>query len=340
MATNREFLNHVLDCCAGMDVRARPMMGEYVLYVRDRVAGGLYDNCLMLKDVPAARACMPDARVEPPYPGARAMLAVDRLEDGEFMRALFEAIYPELPAPKAKSKRKGGAPERIRARLFALRDEKIRAFNAKLIPTLEPGRFIGVRTPALRALAKELSGTPDAAAFMADLPHAYFEENNLHGFLIEQIRDYDACVAALNAFLPHVDNWATCDQTSPKALGRKLPQLRAQAALWMESAHSYTLRYGIGTLMRWFLGEAFDPADLEAVSRIRSEEYYVNMMIAWYFATALALRYAEALPCIEERRLAPWTHNRAIQKALESDRVGAAEKAHLRTLKISAKNLS
>ena len=232
------------------------------------------------------------------------------------------------------------AVDRVRARLFALRDEKYQAFNAKLIPTVDSARVIGVRTPALRKLARELAGTADAAEFMAALPHEYFEENNLHGFLIETIRDFDACVAALEAFLPHIDNWATCDQTAPKALGKHPEKLRARAEAWMDSQHPYTIRYGVGVLLRWFLGEHFDPADLSRVAALRSEEYYVNMMVAWYFAEALAKQYDAALPYIEGRRLPDWTHNKAIQKANESYRVAPERKEYLKTLRVSARKRS
>ena len=228
-----------------------------------------------------------------------------------------------------------GAVERVRARLFELQDEQYRRFSAKLTPTMDVERVIGVRTPALRALAKELRGTPDAAEFLAELLHAYYDENNLHGFLIEGLRDYEACVAALDLFLPYVDNWATCDLTSPRALGKKPQELRAQIAMWMASEREFTVRFGVGMLLRWFLDENFDPGDLEAVAALRSQAYYVNMMIAWYFATALAKQWAAALPYIEGCRLAPWVHNKTIQKALESRRVLPEHKAQLRALKIS-----
>ena len=228
-----------------------------------------------------------------------------------------------------------GAVERIRARLFALQDEDYRRFSARLTPTLEMDRVIGVRTPALRALAKELRGTPDAEEFLAALPHAYYDENNLHGFLIEGLRDYDTCVAALNAFLPYVDNWATCDMMSPRALGKQPRALRAQIGKWMVSGREFTVRYGVGMLLRWFLDAGFDPGDLEAVAALRSEAYYIRMMVAWYFATALAKQWDATLPYIESRRLAPWVHNKAIQKALESRRVPPEHKELLRSLKIS-----
>lgn len=232
------------------------------------------------------------------------------------------------------------AVSRVRARLFELRDEDYRAFTCKLTPTLDPDAIIGARTPALRKLAREMKGTPDAEEFLRALPHAYYEENNLHGFLIETVRDFDDCLAELERFLPYVDNWATCDMTSPKALKKDLPRLRAAAERWMDSDRTYTVRFGIGMLMRCFLDAHFDVACLERVAAVRSEEYYVRMMVAWFFATALAKQYDAALPYIEGGRLEPWVHNKAIQKALESDRISDEHKNYLRKLKISGRILS
>ena len=223
---------------------------------------------------------------------------------------------------------------RIRARLFEMQDLKYRDFTAKLTPTLEKERIIGVRTPELRKYAVELSKTEDAAAFMAMLPHLYQEENNLHAFLIERIADYDACVAALDAFLPYVDNWATCDSMSPKCLKKQLPRLTGEIRRWMASDWVYTVRFGMGMLMRHFLDDAFDPAYLDWVAALRSEEYYINMMIAWFFATALAKQWDATLPYIEGRRLDPWVHNKAIQKAVESYRIPEDRKNLLRAQKI------
>ena len=223
---------------------------------------------------------------------------------------------------------------RIRARLSEMQDLKYRDFSAKLTPTVPPERIIGVRTPALRKYAAELSKTEDAAAFMAALPHAYHEENSLHGFLIERIADYDACVAALDAFLPYVDNWATCDLMSPKCFRRNLPRLIGEIRRWMASEQTYTIRFGMEMLMRYYLDEAFDPAYLDLVAGVRSEEYYVNMMIAWFFATALAKQWDATLPYIENCRLDVWTHNKAIQKAVESFRIPEDRKILLRTQKI------
>lgn len=223
---------------------------------------------------------------------------------------------------------------RIRARLFAMQDAKYRDFTAKLTPTVPPERIIGVRTPELRKYAVELSKTEDAAAFMATLSHLYQEENNLHAFLIERIADYDACVAALDAFLPYVDNWATCDSMSPKCLKKQLPRLTGEIRRWMASDRVYTVRFGMGMLMRHFLDDAFDPAYLDWVAALRSEEYYINMMIAWFFATALAKQWDATLPYIMSRRLEPWVHNKAIQKAIESYRIPEDRKIWLRAQKI------
>lgn len=222
----------------------------------------------------------------------------------------------------------------IEQRLLALQDLKYRDFQRKLIPTVDPDTVIGVRTPQLRALAKELAGTAEAAEYIKRLPHRYYDENNLHGFLIEKIRDYDAAVAAVEAFLPYVDNWATCDLMSPKVFKRHLPELLERIRAWLGSGEVYTVRFGIGMLMSFYLDDAFSPEYPELVAGVRSEEYYVNMMIAWYFATALAKQWDAALPYIVQRRLDRWTHNKAIQKALESYRITDAQKAYLRTLKI------
>ena len=221
----------------------------------------------------------------------------------------------------------------LQARLFSMQDEAYRDFQCKLMPTVPPETVIGVRTPALRDLAKELSGTPEAEAFLSELPHRYYEENNLHGFLLCRIKDFDACLAAVERFLPYVDNWATCDTLSPKAFARKPEALLEPIRRWLASAHVYTCRFGIGCLMRWFLDERFSPEYPATVAAIRSEEYYVNMMIAWYFATALAKQYDAALPYLEQRRLDPWVHNKTIQKACESFRVPQERKRYLKSLK-------
>lgn len=222
----------------------------------------------------------------------------------------------------------------IEERLFALRDEKNAAFVAKLIPNIDPSTILGVRTPALRKLAKELYREGCAEAFMESLPHQLFEENGLHAFFIEQIRDYEACLAATERFLPYVDNWATCDSFSPKVFKKHRAELLSPIRRWLDSGETYTVRFGLGMLLAHYLDEDFDPVYLEWAAAICSEEYYVRMMLAWYFATALAKQYEAALPYLEGRRLDPWTHNKAIQKARESYRVPEERKDYLKSLKI------
>lgn len=224
----------------------------------------------------------------------------------------------------------------VTERLFALADEAYRQFQTPLLPTVAPERIIGVRTPVLRKLAKELAGTAEAEAFLRDLPHAYYEENNLHAFLVEQLRDYDTCIAAIDAFLPYVDNWSTCDGWSPKVFKKHPDALLMKIREWMASDLPYTVRFGIGMLQRYFLDERFDPMYLDWVAAVNREEYYVRMMVAWYFATALAKQYEAALPFIEEGWLPLWTHNKAIQKALESYRISNEQKVYLKTLKRTA----
>ncbi|MGM9588181.1 MAG: DNA alkylation repair protein [Candidatus Limivicinus sp.] len=222
----------------------------------------------------------------------------------------------------------------IRETLFSLRDEKFAAFQARLIPNVAPERVIGVRTPALRKLAKTLRGSGQAEEFLKALPHEFFEENNLHAFLLCEMKDFEACVQAVEDFLPYVDNWATCDQMSPGVFRKNKQALLLHIRSWIASERCYTRRFGIGMLMSHFMDEDFREEYLSLVSDIRSEEYYVNMMIAWYFATALAKQYEAALPYLENRRLDPWVHNKAIQKALESFRVSDGHKTYLKTLKI------
>jgi len=223
----------------------------------------------------------------------------------------------------------------IEQRLVALRDEGYRAFNSKLIPTVDPGRVIGIRVPALRQLARELKRDEPAAcrAFLDTLPHRYHEEDNLHGFLIELEPDFARALRLTEAFLPHVDNWATCDLFSPKVFKKHPEEMLATARRWVDSEQPYTRRYGIGLLLSNYLDARFRPELLELVADVRSEHYYVRMMVAWYFATALAKQHEAALPYIVGRRLERWTHNKAIQKAIESRRITDEQKAMLRTLK-------
>ena len=223
--------------------------------------------------------------------------------------------------------------EMVQKELFEMQDEGYRSFHSKLIPSVDPAKIIGVRTPQLRSYAKQFAKRPEAEIFLQQLPHTYYEENNLHAFLIEQIKDYETCVAEWNCFLPYVDNWATCDLVSPKVFKKHLPELLGQLQIWMASKRPYTIRFGMEALMRHFLDDAFRPEYLGLAAAIRSEEYYVNMMTAWFFATALAKQYEATIPYIEEQRLDEWTHNKAIQKAIESYRVSDEQKAYLRTLK-------
>lgn len=222
----------------------------------------------------------------------------------------------------------------IRQQLFQHQDCKYREFQAKLLPTLDAETIIGVRTPILRRLAKELYREPDFSDFLNDLPHRYFEENQLHAFLISEIKDFDRCMEALNPFLPYVDNWATCDQMSPGIFRKHKGQLLEPIQVWLGSSQTYSVRFAVGLLMRYFLDADFEPEYPRRIAAIRSDAYYVNMMIAWYFATALAKQYEAVVPFLEEPHLDTWTHNKAIQKALESHRISAEQKRYLRTLKI------
>ena len=222
----------------------------------------------------------------------------------------------------------------VQTRLFELQDLKYRDFHAKLMPTVNKEKIIGVRTPALRVFAKKYGKTDEAKEYLQILPHQYYEENNLHGLLIEQIKDYDTCLEELERFLPYIDNWATCDMLAVKVVKKHLDTFIDEIYQWMESDYTYTIRFGISMLMRYYLEDAFQMEYPEKVAQIRSEEYYVNMMRAWYFATALAKQYDKILPFIEKQKLDIWTHNKTIQKAIESYRITPEQKEYLRGLKI------
>jgi 3-methyladenine DNA glycosylase AlkD len=204
----------------------------------------------------------------------------------------------------------------------------------KIIPSADPESIIGVRTPELRNMAKDILKSGNHISFLEELPHKYFEENQLHAFIISGIKDLDECMEKLEIFLPYVDNWATCDQMSPKIFKKHKDVLLTHIKEWIESDKTYTIRFGVGMLMEHFLDEDFDPAYPEMVASIESDEYYVNMMRAWYFATALAKQYDAVIPYIEERRLDKWTHNKTIQKAVESYRITPEGKDYLKTLRI------
>ncbi|MBQ1956748.1 MAG: DNA alkylation repair protein [Clostridia bacterium] len=221
----------------------------------------------------------------------------------------------------------------IEKELFELQDIEYREFQCSLMPTVSKDKVIGVRIPYLRKMAKDLHKSPVAEDFMNKLPHKYYEEYNLHGFLIEKINDFDATVKRLDEFLPYVDNWATCDSVSLKVLGKYPERLKSKIYEWLSSEHTYTVRYAIKMLMTHFLDEDFDCRYLDTVCEIKSEEYYIRMMQAWYFATALAKQYDATIVYIEDSRLDTWVHNKAIQKAIESYRITPEQKAYLRTLK-------
>ncbi len=222
----------------------------------------------------------------------------------------------------------------IVAELFRLQDKEYALMQAKIIPTVSQDRIIGVRTPALRDFAKSLTKDQDIGEFLSYLPHQYFDEDQLHAFVISLERDFDKCMAEVDAFLPFIDNWATCDQLSPKAFKKEPEKLLPYIQIWIKSDKPYTVRFAIGLLMRHFLDDHFDIKYADEVAGIRSEEYYIRMMIAWYFATALAKQYELVLPYLEDKRLDGWVHNKAIQKSMESYRITDEQKTYLRTLKV------
>ena len=218
-------------------------------------------------------------------------------------------------------------------RLIEVKDDAYREFQTKLVPNVPPEAILGVRTPEMRKIAKEVFGSPDCEAFLNDLPHRYYEENLIHFFVISMIRDFDACVQAVEAFLPYVDCWPVSDQSTPKVFAKNHQKLLPYIRKWIASEHVYTARFGIRMLMNEFLGEDFREEYQELVAAKKGEDYYLKMMIAWYFATALAKRYDETVPYFEERRLDEWVHKKAIQKALESYRVTDVHKEYLKSLR-------
>ena len=221
----------------------------------------------------------------------------------------------------------------ITEKLFSLADEKYKDFQSKLMPTVDKDKVIGVRTPLLRSFAKELYKEGDYEAFLSDLPHKYYEEDNLHALLIDKIKDVDTCLAETERLLPYIDNWATCDMLRPKAFKQDSKKLLRYIYKWLESDKAYTVRYGIGCLCSFYLDDNFSTDQLSRVAEIKSDEYYINMMIAWYFATALAKQYESTIAYLEERRLPEWVHRKTIQKAIESYRISDESKAYLRSLK-------
>lgn len=222
---------------------------------------------------------------------------------------------------------------KLHTALFDMQDVTYRDFHSRLIPNISKDRVIGIRTPVLRKFAKEYAKTDDAQKFIRELPHYYYEENNLHMMIITGIKDYDTCVMEIDRFLPYIDNWATCDLPAPKCFYKNKEKLLDKVKLWIKSDDTYTIRYGIETLMSIYLDDAFESSYPRLVSEVVSDEYYVNMMIAWYFATALAKQWETVIPYIEEKRLSEWVHKKTIQKAVESYRITDEQKKYLRTLR-------
>lgn len=222
---------------------------------------------------------------------------------------------------------------KIYKELQALKEKEYADFQAKLVPTIEPSTILGIRVSKLRAIARSYMRDQECQVFLDSLPHNYYDENMLHAILISEMNDHDKCINRLEAFLPYVDNWAVCDIMSPKLFKRYRGDLMTRIKVWMASEETYTIRFGLGMLMTHFLDEDFRPEYLDMASSIRSDEYYVNMMIAWFFATALAKQWEFSLPYIENKRLDDWTHKKAIQKARESLRISKEKKEYLKGLK-------
>ncbi len=222
----------------------------------------------------------------------------------------------------------------ITDQLFALQDTAYGDFQAKLMPTIDRSTIIGVRTPALRKLAQQIAKTEAAREFIGNLPHRYYEENNLHAFIVARMTDFDEAMRQTNLFLPHIDNWATCDSFTPKVFGKHPDELLAAVKVWITSPHTYTVRFAIKMLMTFFLDERFSDEYPRMVAAVKSDEYYIKMMIAWYFATALSKQYDAIVGYLTEHRLDAWCHNKTIQKAIESYRISDERKAVLKKMKI------
>lgn len=222
----------------------------------------------------------------------------------------------------------------LQKRLFELQDEEYKNFHQKLMPTVPCERVIGIRTPVLRKFAKEFYKEDGAEDFLNSLPHKYYEENNLHSLLLSNEKNFDVLIQKTEEFLPYIDNWATCDMFRPKTFAKNTDKLILKIYEWLKSGKTYTVRYAIGLLLSYYLDDKFKPEYADAVSKIRSDEYYINMMIAWYFATALAKQYDFVIKYITEQRLDKWVHNKTIQKAAESFRISSEKKEYLKSLKI------
>lgn len=220
--------------------------------------------------------------------------------------------------------------EEIQKHLFELQDMAYRDFHSRLMPDIDKETVIGIRVPVLRKYAKSIAGTELSEMFIKELPHCYYEENNLHMMLITGIKDYDICISEIERFLPYIDNWATCDFPAPKCFENHKEDLLPVIKRWIDSSETYIIRYGIGMLMRLYLDADFDPEYVRIVAEVKSDEYYVNMMIAWYMATALAKQWDAVIPYIEEHRMSDWVHRKTIQKAVESYRITDEQKRYLK----------
>lgn len=221
----------------------------------------------------------------------------------------------------------------IKEKLFILKDDEYKKFQSKLMPTVNSNIIIGVRVPVLRQLAKEIFKSGEYVGFLNALPHKYYDENNLHAFIIEQIPDFNTSLLETEKFLPYIDNWATCDMFMPRCFKNNLDEMLKEIKKWLKTKETYTIRYGVGVLMKLFLDDNFKLEYANLVAEIKSEEYYVNMMIAWYFATALSKQYDDILPFLTKKQLSVWVHNKTIQKAVESNRISGDIKMFLKTLK-------
>ncbi len=221
----------------------------------------------------------------------------------------------------------------MKEKLIKLKDEKYKEFQSKLVPNINKDTIIGIRTPELRNIAKEIFNSDEREVFLNDLPHKYYEENLIHFFIISMIKDFDVCIKEVEKFLPYVDCWPVSDQASPKVFKKHHDKLLPYVKKWIKSKHIYTSRFGIRILMNEYLGDDFKKEYLDLVASVKSEDYYLKMMVAWYFATALAKQYEEIIPYFEEKRLDDWIHKKAIQKACESFRVSDSHKEYLKKLK-------
>lgn len=250
------------------------------------------------------------------------------------MLDLLDDSYALTAARKQEAAMKNRVVSGIRERLYALQDKEYQTFQQKLIPTVLPEKIIGVRMPSLRVLAKEIPKNGEAEAFLEVLPHNFLEEYLLHGILLGGIKDFSEAVRETERFLPYIDNWAVCDLLSPKVFGKKREELLPWIDRWLSSGQEYTVRFGMKMLMSHYLEEMFRPEYPEKIIRANTDALYVKLMAAWYFATALAKQYEAVLPLIEAKQLDRWTHNKAIQKSLESYRISEERKMYLRTLRM------